>query len=276
MASEIVAAFRTVGFVTLVDHGIPEEVTTAAFAQAKEFFAQDKNYKLKFGYKSPESNRGYISVGQESLSETPDLKESFDIGNGENEWPNPRFEKAMLNYFSAYDKLHLDIMRALALGMGYDEEFFTPMNNGNHQNLRLLRYPPAQRSEVQTRAGIHTDYGTITLLSQESGGLLAQTLDGEWIPVPTTGIVVNVGEMLMRWSNDFLRATPHQVVAGDSDFIPERFSIAFFCNANKDCILDCLPGCSSPTNPPKYAPINAHAYITGRLAGSITVNYDGA
>ena len=117
--------------------------------------------------------------------------------------------------------------------------------------------------------------GTITLLAQEEiSGLRAQRIDGEWISIPPIagGIAVNIGEMLMRWSNDVLRATPHQVlddVGSDSATVPERFSIAFFCNANKDTVLDCLPGCCDE-QPAKYEPVRAHEYITGRLAGTIS------
>lgn len=266
-AEEIVSAFRTIGFVTLVDHGVPAEVTSDAFACAKSFFAREKHEKLRFKYKSAESNCGYIAVGQEALGGAPDLKESFDIAM-EMDWPDEAFEATMLRYFQAYDALHLKIMGAIALGLGYDAEFFTEMVNGNHQNLRLLHYPAVPRGSK--RGGIHTDYGTITLLSQEDvAGLVAQTIEGEWVPVPPVkgGIVVNIGEMLMRWSNDYLRATPHQVLddAGDNDELQERYSIAFFCNANKDCTIQCLPGFTNP----KYPPINAHDYITGRLAGTI-------
>lgn len=288
VATEILNAFETIGFVTLVKHGIPSRVTERAFQESKAFFALKREIKQRFGYQSPESNRGYISFGMERLDASlPDLKESFDIGDEKdpvfaNRWPCealPTFRTVMLEYFNCYDALHLDVMRALALGLGYDEEYFTSTNNGNHQNLRLLHYPEVERSRIgpggQKRGGKHTDYGTITLLSQEAvSGLEAQCLDGSWISVPPIpgGIVVNVGEMLQRMSNDRLRATPHQVlddINNAAPTVPERFSIAFFCNANKDSVLDCLPGCSSPDNPPKYVPVKAHDYITGRLAGTI-------
>ena len=169
--------------------------------------------------------------------------------------------------------------------------------SGNHQNLRLLHYPECNRNQIthenngQKRGGIHTDYGTITLVSQQNvSGLVAQRLDGKWISVPPIngGIVVNVGEMLQRWSNDILRATPHQILDDDpilelddhndgtvvqkqqSDIVPERYSIAFFCNANKETTLDCLPVCYSDANPPKYKPINAFDYITQRLTDTIS------
>ena len=153
--------------------------------------------------------------------------------------------------------------------------------------MRLLHYPECDREAIakgQKRGGIHTDYGTITLVAQNGvGGLVAQKINGDWVNVPPIpgGIAVNVGEMLQRWSNDILRATPHQILDEDplhkerattqSDRVPERYSIAFFCNANKDTSLECLPVCHSAERPPRYEPVNAHEYITMRLASTIPV-----
>jgi isopenicillin N synthase-like dioxygenase len=170
VAREIVAAFKEIGFVTLVDHNVPTTTTDSAFAQLKQFFALDEDDKAGFKYQSPESNRGWIGMGQEKLADDiPDLKESFDIGDDadktyRNRWPEaqlPTFRDAMLNYFATYDALHLDVLRAIALGMDLDEEYFTAMCNANHQNLRLLHYPPVERGRIQPagqkRGGIHTD-----------------------------------------------------------------------------------------------------------------------
>jgi isopenicillin N synthase-like dioxygenase len=192
----------------------------------------------------------------------------------------------MIAYFHAYDELHLNILRALARGMGFeDDDYFIPLCNANHQNVRLLHYPSCNREDIrngQKRGGVHTDYGTITLVAQNGvGGLVAQQLNGNWVSVPPIpgGIAVNVGEMLQRWSNDILRATPHQVLDEDpfnpeaslSETVPERYSIAFFCNANKDTDLDCLPVCQSEDRPPRYEAVNAFEYITMRLSSTISV-----
>jgi isopenicillin N synthase-like dioxygenase len=114
------------------------------------------------------------------------------------------------------------------------------------------------------------------LLSQQDvSGLIAQRLDGTWVSVPPIpgGIVVNVGQMLQRWSNDMLRATPHQVLdtfdEKNSERVAERYSIAFFCNANKETSLECLPACQGPDRPPKYEVVNAFDYITARLTETI-------
>ena len=283
-------AVKDIGFVTLINHGLPTELNSRTFAASAEFFTLPPETKTKYAWVSPESNRGYLNVGQELLDGgAPDLKETFEIGNEaettfENRWPNaelPHFRETMLEYFNAADQLHLDVLRCLAIGMNLGEDFFTPLCNGNHQNLRLLHYPETQRSKIsragQKRGGVHSDYGSITLLTQwaDQGGLEAQRKDGQWVFVPPVegGIIVNVADCMMRWSNDVLRSTPHCVLDDprhkDSEVVPPRFSIAFFCNPNKETVVECLPGCATEENPPKYKPINAYDYITMRLAGTI-------
>jgi len=113
------------------------------------------------------------------------------------------------------------------------------------------------------------------LLAQEDvGGLQAKRRDGEWIFVPPiqNAMVINVGDCMMRWSNDILVSTPHRVIQDpriEVESIPSRYSIAFFCNPNKSTLIECLPNCSSSENPPKYKPINAFDYLVGRLNDTI-------
>jgi isopenicillin N synthase-like dioxygenase len=137
-----------------------------------------------------------------------------------------------------------------------------------------LHYPAEEHNTHTIRGNIHSDFGTLTLLVQDAvGGLQVQRTDGTWIMVQprANAIIVNVGDMLMRWTNDKLQATLHQVVTppGVSKSIPERFSIAFFCNANKETLLECLENCSDNFNPPRYPPINAYDYLTQRLTDTI-------
>ena len=292
VAEELLNAFQTIGFATLVNHGVPKATLENACEQSQAFFRLDESSKLKYKFQGYMSNRGYIPVGCESHeTPLPDKKETFDIGNElekgyDNKWPmeelSDKFKSIMLTYFDSFDELHLRIMRLLAVGMKLDDEdFFVKRCNQRHENLRLLHYPsvplpqPSNDGEPIVRGAVHTDFGTITLLTQDRvGGLRARKLNGEWVNVPPVenSIVVNVGDMLQRWSNDTLRATPHQVVdlqeANKDGIIPERFSIAFFCNANKDVTLDCLQQCSS--EPPKYPPINAYDYLIRRLSETIS------
>lgn len=193
-------AFKDIGFVTIVGHGVPEELKQRTFAASASFFTGlTPELKAKYRFTSAESNRGYLMMGQERLDgDYPDLKEMFQIGDEnektfENHWPNaelPAFRKTMLEYFFTMDKLHLDVLRCLAIGMNLPEEYFTPLCNGNHQMMRLLHYPECPRAQIssggQKRGGVHSDYGSITLLNQwqDQGGLEACRRDGEWVFVP--------------------------------------------------------------------------------------------
>jgi len=169
------------------------------------------------------------------------------------------------------------------LGLDLPECFFDQKIDQQHHNLRLLSYPSIRTKilsqEGQARAGAHSDYGTITLLFQDSvGGLEVQNPHTQQFqpaaPIPGT-IVVNAGDLLARWSNDVLRSTLHQVVAPPSQKIsdteamtPARQSIAFFCNPNFDALIEALPTCTNETNPSKYGSVTTEEYIVGRLAAT--------
>lgn len=295
VVEQLMKALTSIGFATLVNHGLPADLLPKALAASKSFFDLPSNVKEKYKFQGSESNRGYIGVGGEILdvvggnTKSAMLKESLEIGKEDepgyhNEWPDElsktSFRKDMLEYFNTLDALHLKIMKWIGLGLKLeDPNYLVDRCNDQHENLRLLHYPALRPEDAAaSRANLHTDYGTITLLVQDQvGGLQALTIDGTWIDVtPVEGsVVMNVGEMLMRWSNDVLKATLHQVktppaaVDGSSDVgIPERYSIAFFCNPNKTTLLECLPACCQDT-PAKYEAINAHDYITQRLSDTI-------
>lgn len=149
VSQEIFSAFSTIGFVVIVNHGIQDDVTKRGFASSRAFFELDKETKMLYKYLSAESNRGYIAMGQEKLDgDLPDIKETFDIGfEGEKDFPNrwpvgtdiaDEFKITMLEYFNEYDKLHLNILRALSRGMGFDsDEYFTPLCNGESVGIGL-------------------------------------------------------------------------------------------------------------------------------------------
>jgi len=261
--------------------------------------------KSKLAWEVPRSNRGYVAFGREQVtqsadpaeiaalrSKTPDSKETMEIGRDwdsewQNRWPResdvPGFKDTMLGFYQECHKLHVQIMRSIALGLELDEKFFDDKIDQQCHNLRLLSYPPIKRSllerEGQARAGAHSDYGTLTLLFQDSvGGLEVQNPHNNVFqpaaPIPGT-IVVNVGDLLARWSNDVLRSTLHRVVApqakqiNDTESVtPKRQSIAFFCNPNFDTEISCLPNCSRPGVGEKYAPVRTEDYIVGRLTAT--------
>jgi len=254
---------------------------------------------------TPESNRGYVRQGQEKLSEldkvgraddikelkkiSPDLKESYEVGKEEvdgeyqNKFPSdwPEFRVKCIQFFERLHLLNVEVMRAIALGLDLGEHYFDKLLDNADNTLRLLHYPGVEKTlldnQTTRRAGAHCDYGSITLLFQDdTGGLEVFDYESkEFIratPIPGT-IVVNAGDMLQRWSNDYLKSTLHRVVkpyieVGES--YPTRYSIAYFCNPNFTVTLECLPNCSSEENPAKYEPINSFDYLVMRLRNTYT------
>ncbi|GJE84568.1 clavaminate synthase-like protein [Phanerochaete sordida] len=302
-AQEIVSGFKDVGFIYLDKHGIPDATVKNAFAKSAEFFSLPAETKDKLRWADPRSNRGYVAIGRERVTQSadpaeiaalraaaPDCKETMEIGReGDawaNQWPDeadaPRFRATMLDFAATCHALHVHVMRAVALGLGLEERFFDGRVDQRCHNLRLLSYPPIRtdllRKEGQARAGAHSDYGTLTLLFQDSvGGLEVQNPHTkEYQPAPPIpgSIVINAGDLLARWSNDVLRSTLHRVVAPPAKKVsetegitPHRQSIAFFCNPNFDAVIECLPNCGSQ---PKYEPVTTEEYIVGRLAVTYT------
>ena len=219
---------------------------STTFEKSKLFFDLPAATKQKYKFQGSESNRGYIGVGSETLdvvegTNTPDenfmYKESLEIGKEDepefhNEWPDELsqtdFREHMLMYFNTMDALNLKIMRWIGIGLKLeDPNYLVDRCNNQHENLRLLHYPETKDSSV-SRANLHTDYGTLTLLAQDQvGGLQVLTLEGRWIDVAPVenSIILNVGEMLMRWSNDLFKATLHQVQPPSQEEngpVPER------------------------------------------------------
>ena len=260
-ARQVLHGFQSSGFLYLKNTPITSEFRSHVFGKSASFFNQlSLNEKLSLGWTTPEANRGYSAQGREKLgnladidevsdlrSSNPDLKESFEIGReGEdcmpNHWPEETgavagFKETMLEFFAQCKALHVDVMRAIAIGMGLDKAFFDPYVDVGDNTLRLLHYPPVKREVFakkpgQVRAGEHTDYGSITLLFQDGrGGLQVKGPSGEYANAPPieNTVVVNAGDLLARWSNDTIKSTFHRVVEpphGDVEEYPARYSIA--------------------------------------------------
>ncbi|EXJ84464.1 hypothetical protein A1O3_05132 [Capronia epimyces CBS 606.96] len=310
-ADQILHAFTTSGFLYLQNHGVPQEMVSQAFSQSAQFFARPQAQKDTLGWTTPDANRGYVTWGREKVTQSsdpeeiarlrasnPDLKESMEIGREgvpglPNRWPTEldeagaQFTRDMQRFFLTLKDLHVNVMRAIATGMGLDDEhFFDSYTDAGDNTLRLLHYPPVKRSvwrdnPFQVRAGEHSDYGSITLLFQDHvGGLEVKSPHGTWVratPIDGT-IVVNAGDLLARWSNDLIKSTNHRViqppppkdVEADNDpeaLIPARYSIAYFCNPNFDRLIEALPG-TWEKSAKKYEPINSGDYLVRRLAAT--------
>ncbi|QUC18582.1 uncharacterized protein UV8b_02823 [Ustilaginoidea virens] len=300
-AKTILHGFQTAGFIYLENHPIPADAVKHAFAHSARFFALDAAAKLKLSWTTPEANRGYSAPGREKVSQSldtaevdkirsaaPDLKESLEIGRDTNpKYPNPwpaeegnlkGFRAGLLDFFARCQELHLQLMRAIALGMNLDEAFFAKFVDAADNTLRLLHYPGVgahvfKANPGQVRAGEHSDYGSVTLLFQDDrGGLQVKSPTGQFVdatPIKGT-IVVNAGDLLARWSNDTIKSTIHRVVEppGQGQDHPPRYSIAYFCHPNADSFIETLPGTYASTKDKKYDGVNSKEYLVRRLTAT--------
>jgi isopenicillin N synthase-like dioxygenase len=274
LAADIGAAARETGFFSVVNHGISSDLVAALFAQSAAFFAQPLDVKARVGIEASPAYRGYARIGYEQFDEAhpPDAKESFDVGPDQNLWPDglPEFQTTLQRYYDTLLALTIDIHRPIALDLGLDEHFFAPAFDGAIAIARLLYYPPHPGTFDGTLHGSapHTDYGNITFLAQDdAGGLELQTREGAWIgiaPEPSA-FVCNIGDCLMRWSNDVYVSNLHRVVNRSGR---ARFSVAFFGDPAADALVACVPSCSDAEHPPKYPPITYGEYLRRRLASA--------
>ena len=277
-------ACRTIGFFYIISHGVESIVTDRVFEASKRFFQLPKEAKLAAGFVA---NRGYVHIGSEALdpSKPADFKEAFNIGlqldindedlrankpfRASNVWPDvdPDFRPLMLDYYNRMRSLGISLHRAFAIDLGIDPEFFTGHFSKPLATLRLLHYPPTVLPLIggQMGAGAHTDYGNVTILKVDHvEGLMVQTRNGEWLnaPVIPNAFICNIGDCLMRWTNDIYVSTPHKVVSPKDR---DRYSIAFFFDPDPDSIVSCLPTCCGPDRPPRYPPVTSADYIMSRL-----------
>jgi isopenicillin N synthase-like dioxygenase len=298
VARRIDAACRGVGFFQIVGHGLDPEIADAAWDVAHDFFALPLEDKLAtaippgdaYGYGPFKIERLAASLGEAT---PPDLKETFSVGPFEpappglndpaaafvyspNRWPArlATIEPAFHSYYDAMAGLVSRVMAAMAIGLGLDAGWFEPFIDRHTSALRALHYPDLSGQHVeqgQLRAGAHTDYGTLTLLRQDDapGGLQLRGADGEWHDVPAVpgAFVVNVGDALQRWTNDRWRSTLHRVVVPprDADRDCERYSMAFFHNANWDAVIECIPTCRAHGEPARHPPVTAGRHLMDKF-----------
>ncbi|MEM9734064.1 MAG: 2-oxoglutarate and iron-dependent oxygenase domain-containing protein [Pseudomonadota bacterium] len=280
--ADLGAAARDTGFLVLANHSVSEDMIAKAFAAGDDFFALPAATKDAVAiHRSGGTNRGYAGQGTEALDEASgvkDRKEAYNIGlelqdddlrmgepfRAPNLWPDlPGFRETMLAYYTAAWDLGVALHRAVALDLGLAEDHFDCAFSAPMATLRLLHYPAGEKGEDHG-AGAHTDYGALTLLMTDGvGGLQVQARDSDaWMDVPHVpgAFVINIGDCLMRWTNDVYVSTPHRVVAPPK----RRRSIAFFLDPNPDVEVSAIPG----TGAPLYAPVLAGDYLASRLAAT--------
>ncbi len=279
-------AFEETGFVAVKNHSIPDALIADLYNYVEQFFNMPVGAKKSYEIAGLAGQRGYTSFGQEHAKgfDAPDLKEFFQFGQEvedgdpvKNEYPEnvtvnevPEFTPTLLRAYRAFENSGNALLRAIALYLGLDENYFdTYVHNGN-SILRAIYYPPiTAEPKSAIRAEQHEDINLITLLVGASAdGLEILTKQNEWIGVTSLPeqIVVNVGDMLQRLTNDKLRSTTHRVVNPPKEkWATPRFSIPYFLHPKSDMSLACLDSCIDDAHPKKYEDYTAGMYLDERL-----------
>ena len=290
LAKEIDEICQTIGFFIVTGHAIDEKVQREMMGISKEFFHSPLSIKREVTG-SKDYPYGYNGLNDEILSRgygqaaslLADVKESFSIGpehEGPIRWPyQPRtMPPIWLNYYDQCHRLSKHLYRLFALALDLNDDWFEEKINEHRSALRSLYYPSLTSAlpENQYRCSVHTDYGAFTILSQDAvSGLQVQSrADGRWIDVPfiENSFVINLGDLMSRWTNDRWVSTPHRVVAppeqNTDGIYPARQSVAFFCQINPDELVECIPTCMSKDQPAKYPPIRSWDLIMEKYLAS--------
>jgi isopenicillin N synthase-like dioxygenase len=313
VAEEVGRACRDIGFLIVSGHGVPDTLIEDCYRTSKEFFALPLAEKTAVERPAPDQVRGYSAVGGEGLSYSldkpapPDLKESLSIGPvnvdrtdsyftgpvagphfAPNVWPEKPADlrKVWTDYFVAMENLAADLMRMFAIALDMPERFFDDKIDRHISMFRALQYPSqtTMPEPGQMRAGAHSDYGSLTILRQEQrpGGLQVLNKAGEWVDVPAIPgtFVVNIGDLMMQWTNDLWGSTMHRVINPPRELAYDsaRISLVFFHQPNYDAMVSCLPCCASPDSPAKYAPVSSGDHLLSKFVKQTTFGegIDGA
>ncbi len=305
LAAEIDAACREIGFLVITGHGVDPKLIAEMHRVSHAYFARPFWEKMRF--KMPADRyRGYTPFGAESLSYSlddvapPDIKESFSIGAFDhaadeyhfgpagaryfapNFWPDqPADMRAIWEaYYAEMERLAGDLMRLFALALGLDEHWFDDKIDRHITNFSVIHYPGQTEiapAEGQRRAGAHTDYGSLTIIQTDTdvGGLEVCRRDGGWEAVPwlPDTFVVNLGDLMAEWTNDRWVSTLHRVANPPAERADEsKTSLLFFHQPNYDAVVECIPTCTGPDNPPKYGRTTSGEHVTMKINKHRTVD----
>jgi isopenicillin N synthase-like dioxygenase len=305
VAAEMRRACEEIGFFTIVGHGVSEALIEDTRQLALEFFRRPMASKRQIERPPSKISRGYSWVGDRGLSYSlgdkapPDLQESFAMGPiapapaavagtpaeqaffFPNMWPGgePRFRSTFENCYRELEKVATQVMRIFAVALDLDEHHFDDKVDQHTSTMRAILYPALAEapSPGQLRSGAHTDYGTVTILRGDDvpGGLQVRLLDGSWVDVhPLPGsFVCNIGDLMMRWTNDRWLSNLHRVVIPPAEFAHlQRLTLVFFHNPNCDAEIRCI----DQSAPAKYQPVRFGDYYLRKhmKAQHLTTNDD--
>ncbi len=284
VAERVRDACETIGFLYICNHGVPEAKVAATLSAARRFFNLPAQVRLDPDILiTPTRTRGYMALGSRHYAGTgaPDLMEAFKMqqelppddpdiiagGRGQelNRWPagEDAFRATVLDYFGEMTRLSHALLRAFALALELEEDYFLASFRKPQTQLSLLHYPPQSPAAPGDEYGIrpHADATAFTILYQDTvGGLQVQSGNGGWIQAPPIAgtYVINIGDMMARWTNDRFASTKHRVFNRSGR---ERYSLPFFGIPDYDAVVECLPTCRSADNPAKYPPLKVGDFI---------------
>ncbi|MGI9333034.1 MAG: isopenicillin N synthase family dioxygenase [Gammaproteobacteria bacterium] len=297
VAGRVDAACRDLGFLVIEGHDVPDYMVSAMYDSAAEYFVLPYWEKMRLKM-PPDRYRGYTPYGAETLahsldqSTAPDIKESFSIGPFEhacdayhfgesgaryfapNIWPArpERMQSIWEAYYSEMSRLAGDLMRIFAVALGMPERWFDDKIDRHITNFSAIHYPtqPAAPSPDQLRAGAHTDYGSLTIVhtNTDVGGLEVRDRSGAWsrVPIVPRTVVVNLGDLMAEWTNDRWVSTLHRVANPPRDQADRtKTSLLFFHQPNYDTVVECLPTCTGPGNPPRYRKTTSGEHATAKI-----------
>ena len=284
------AAYHDIGFVAIKNHGLSDELTKSLYSTIKEFFSLPEPVKTQYEVPELAGQRGYIGKGKEHAKgrTTGDLKEFYHVGQEvvdndpikaqypDNIWPEevPAMKTVALETYRTLEHAGKQMLKAIALYLGLEEDFFEAKVHNGNSILRPIHYFPIEDPDTipddAVRAAEHGDINLITLLMGASAdGLQVLRRDGEWIPITALPeqIIVNVGDMLDRLTNNKLKSTIHRVVNPPRDqMTSSRFSIPFFMHPRSEMDLSCLENCIDEAHPKQFEDISAGEFLEQRLA----------
>ncbi len=299
LGREIDAICRATGFLAVTGHGVPRSTIDACWTKAEQFFALPTEEKERAKAPFPGYPYGYLGLETESLARSrgveapPDRKESFNGGpphvpDGVTDpealgfcfaptvWPDAPdgFREAWQAYYAAMEDLATRIMRAFAVALKLREDYFAPFIDAPISAMRALNYPALATPPKpgQIRAGAHTDYGSLTILLPQAGsrGLEILAPGGNWVALPPIpdAFVINIGDLMARWTNDRWVSTLHRVVIPEGG-AERRQSFAFFHQPNWSAEISAIAACLAPGELAKYPPVRSGPYLMDKFKATV-------
>ena len=299
IAKQVDRICGSIGFLIIENHRVGNAIINRAWSMAEAFFDLSLETKLQVHPADPECPRGYFPPQSETLAKSrgidtpPDRKETFSSGAlcapvgvnsgeyfdffyGQNNWPAepPGFRGAWVDYYHSMEQLGADVMQLFAAALDLPNDYFARFHTHHISALRANHYPSVTDASLpdQRRAGAHSDYGSVTILRPDPdvGGLEIKLPSGEWLAAPMIedAFIINIGDMLARWTNDRWVSTLHRVVDPENSN-QRRLSIAYFQVPNFDAVIECIPTCVATGVKEKYSPVDAGAYLMGRFRSTV-------